>query len=77
MNKFNCKTIVFSSSASIYQISNKKTLVEDDLINPLSAYGETKFTIEKVLSNIYLSSKEWKIANLRYFNPISSHESDL
>ena len=77
MNKFNCKTIVFSSSASIYQTSNKKSLVENDLINPLSAYGETKFTIEKVLSNIYFSSREWKIANLRYFNPISSHESGL
>ena len=77
MNKFNCKTIVFSSSASIYQISNKQSLFEDDLINPLSVYGETKFTIEKILSNIYCSSKDWRIANLRYFNPISSHESGL
>ena len=77
MNKFSCKTIVFSSSASIYGLSNRKSIPENNLINPISPYGETKAAIERFLANIFYSSKEWKIANLRYFNPIGSHESGL
>ena len=78
MNEFQCKTIVFSSSASIYDFSGMKSLKEYDLIKPNSPYGQTKETVEKILFSLYENSKsDWKIANLRYFNPIGAHPSGL
>jgi len=78
MELHNCKTIVFSSSATIYGISENKLLTEDSHIKPNNAYGQTKFTIEEILRTLYESDKEnWKILNLRYFNPIGAHESGL
>tara|TARA_Y100000739_G_scaffold229495_1_gene244409 strand:+ start:415 stop:1476 length:1062 start_codon:yes stop_codon:yes gene_type:complete len=78
MNHFECRTIVFSSSASIYEISNNEPLDEQSIINPRNPYSLTKATIEKILNNLYQSSKkEWRIANLRYFNPIGAHHSGL
>jgi len=74
----NCKTIVFSSSATIYGNSENEFLTENSEIKPNNAYGETKFTIEKILKTLYESDKNnWKIANLRYFNPIGAHKSGL
>lgn len=76
MNEFNCKTIVFSSSASIYYFSDMRLLKENDLIKPNSPYGQTKEAIEKILLGTFESSKsDWKIVNLRYFNPIGAHPS--
>ena len=78
MNKYNCRTIVFSSSATIYDILNEKLLTEDTNINPINPYGQTKAAVEKLLNNIYVSNPgEWKIANLRYFNPIGAHPSGM
>ena len=79
MEKNNCRNIVFSSSASIYAYSNDKNLLnEDSLIHPGSPYGHTKATIEKILENLSESCKEkWRIANLRYFNPIGADISGL
>ena len=78
MNKYQCRTIVFSSSASIYGLSNKVTLKEDTNINPINPYGNTKQAIERLLNDIYNSNPEgWKIANLRYFNPIGAHNSGM
>ena len=77
MELHNCKTIVFSSSATIYGTSND-FLTEDSYIKPNNTYGVTKFTIEKILNSIFESDKKnWKILNLRYFNPIGAHESGL
>ncbi len=78
MKLHNCRTIVFSSSATIYAQTDNKLLTEDSDIKPNNAYGETKITIEKILKTLYESDQEsWKIANLRYFNPIGAHESGL
>ena len=78
MNKFDCNTIVFSSSASIYGSTHSNLLDEDSEINPFNPYALTKSVIEKFLNNIFMSSnKKWRIANLRYFNPIGAHESGL
>ena len=78
MNKNHCKTIVFSSSATIYGLSNENPIIESDKINPINPYGRTKANIEQLLSDVFESdSKEWKIANLRYFNPIGAHYSGL
>ena len=78
MKKNNCTNIVFSSSATIYADSNNNLLNEDSLIRPGNPYGNTKAVIEKILENLSESRKEkWRIANLRYFNPIGCHSSGL
>lgn len=78
MNKFNCKKIIFSSSASIYEYCKNKKIKEKSNINPSSPYGSTKATIEKLLYDLYQSAlDEWGIINLRYFNPIGAHDSGL
>ena len=78
MKIHNCKTIVFSSSATIYGKNNKNPLKEDAFINPGHPYGRTKAVIEKILEDLNSdSSMGWRIANLRYFNPIGAHPSGL
>ena len=78
MSRYQCRTIVFSSSATIYALSNDKPLLEDSPIKPINPYGRNKVVIEQLLKDIYDSSPEkWRIANLRYFNPIGAHQSGL
>ena len=78
MNKYNCKNLIFSSSATIYSKENNIPLKEDANFKPVNPYGSTKLTIESILEDIYYSSpKEWRICNLRYFNPIGAHDSGL
>ena len=78
MNLFECRTIVFSSSASVYGSPKKNFLKEDEKLDPINPYGLTKLTIENILGNLYKSSSnKWKIINLRYFNPIGAHSSGL
>ena len=78
MNLFECRTIVFSSSASVYGSPNKNLLKEEEKLDPINPYGLTKSTIEKILDNLHKSSSsKWKIINLRYFNPIGAHTSGL
>ena len=77
MNENNCATIVFSSSACIYG-NVEKLANEKSNINPTNTYGTTKFVIENLLKNVSNSSpNKWKVANLRYFNPIGAHSSGL
>ncbi len=78
MDSFNCKTIVFSSSATVYGSKDKEFISENESISPSNPYGNNKVAIETLLEDIYKSSsKEWKIASLRYFNPIGAHKSGL
>ena len=77
MEKFNCKCLIFSSSATIYEL-NEKLISEDVRIAPINPYGNTKAAIEKVLDDLFNGlSSDWRIANLRYFNPIGAHTSGL
>ena len=78
MNKYDCKLMVFSSSASVYGINQNNLINENSELNPSNPYGNTKFAIEKLLFDLFQSSsKDWRIANLRYFNPIGAHHSGL
>ncbi len=78
MSRYQCKTIVFSSSATVYGLLNKGPITEKADINPINPYGRTKSVIEKILHDIFDSEPDkWKIANLRYFNPIGSHPSGM
>ncbi len=75
MTEFNCRTIVFSSSAAIYDASiSSDPISEDSKKNPITPYGRNKLVIEELLKNIFNNSnEEWRIANLRYFNPIGAN----
>ena len=74
----NCKSIIFSSSATVYQKQSRRLIKESDNVNPVNPYGNTKLSIEKLLKDVYLSDhKNWRIACLRYFNPIGAHPSGL
>ena len=78
MKEFECKNIVFSSSATIYGISENPLIRENEKIKPQNPYGKTKATIEKILEDLfYESSKSMRISNLRYFNPIGAHPSGM
>ena len=78
MDMFNCNTLIFSSSATIYSQKTKSPLKEESLTGPINPYGNTKLTIEKFLEDIFKSfPNKWRICNLRYFNPIGAHKSGL
>ena len=78
MEKYNCKNFVFSSSASVYKALTKNFLNENDICEPVNNYGNTKLTIEKILAQLYKSQPlKWRIACLRYFNPVGAHELGL
>ena len=76
MKKYNCNLLVFSSSATVYGKESKSPIKEGSYLNPSNPYGNTKLTIEKILNDIYTENPNiWKIACLRYFNPIGAHKS--
>ena len=77
MSEHNCKRIVFSSSATVYGKPESVPINEDFPLSTTNPYGETKLMIERILSDIYVSDKEWSVSILRYFNPIGAHESGL
>lgn len=78
MNQFGCKSLVFSSSATVYGLQETSKLVETmEKKTPSNPYGKTKSMIEEILDDLYVSDNEWKITILRYFNPVGAHESGL
>ena len=77
MNLNGCKNIIFSSSATVYGNKCTKIIREDAKINPTNIYGETKAYAEELLYDTYLNNKDWRIINLRYFNPIGAHKTYL
>ena len=78
MRKHGVKRIVFSSSATVYGMSDEMPLVESmhtgGCTNP---YGWTKYMIEQILKDVAHAYPDWSVALLRYFNPIGAHESGL
>ena len=77
MEKHGVKSIVFSSSATVYGKPESVPIREDFPLSVSNPYGRTKLIIEDMLRDIYKSDNEWDIALLRYFNPIGAHESGL
>ena len=75
MDKYACRTVVFSSSATIYSSTKSGFFSENAPLKPSNPYGQTKFAVEKILESIYQSNNKWRILNLRYFNPIGAHPS--
>ena len=77
MQNANVKTIVFSSSATVYGEPANVPITEDFPRSATNPYGENKLEIENILADLYRSSPGWRIARLRYFNPIGAHQSGL
>ncbi len=75
MGEFNVKKIVFSSSATVYGVTDKMPLTEDLPTSANSPYGQTKLMIEQMLKDLSVSDDEWSISLLRYFNPVGAHKS--
>ena len=77
MSEFNVKTLVFSSSATVYGDPAKLPIKEDFPLSTTNPYGTTKLFNERILEDIYISDNDWSIMILRYFNPIGAHKSGL
>ena len=70
-----CKSIVFSSSATVYGDPHTTPIKEDFPLSATNPYGRSKLFIEEMLRDLYISDNAWKIVLLRYFNPIGTHHS--
>lgn len=78
MNKYNCKNIIFSSSATVYGSPKKLPITEDmEIGGTTNPYGSSKYFIERILNDLYISDNDYSIILLRYFNPVGAHSSLL
>lgn len=77
MKRHEVKNIVFSSSATVYGDPHSVPIKEDFPTSATNPYGRSKLIIEEILQDLYKSDNEWKVALLRYFNPVGAHESGL
>lgn len=77
MQKYNCKKIIYSSSATVYGTTVTMPLNENSPLGVTNPYGRTKLFIEEMLNDLYASDNEFGIVILRYFNPIGAHKSGL
>ena len=75
MRTHNCKQLVFSSSATVYGDPERTPIKEDFPTSATNPYGRTKLFIEEILQDLHRSDPEFKIAILRYFNPVGAHKS--
>ncbi|MGQ9840114.1 MAG: UDP-glucose 4-epimerase GalE [Anaerolineae bacterium] len=75
MAEHGVKTLVFSSSATVYGDPPSVPITEDFPLAPTNPYGRTKYFIEEILRDLYRSDPEWRISLLRYFNPVGAHPS--
>jgi len=71
------KTLVFSSSATVYGDPQKLPLTEDHPLSATNPYGRSKLMIEEILRDLQCSDASWRIGILRYFNPVGAHASGL
>ncbi|MGT2744070.1 UDP-glucose 4-epimerase GalE [Streptococcus phocae subsp. phocae] len=75
MTKYNCRNLIFSSSATVYGNPEKVPIKEEFPLSVTNPYGRTKLILEDILKDIFTADHSWNIIVLRYFNPIGAHES--
>lgn len=75
MKAAGCRQLVFSSSATVYGLPDKVPLLETSPLSAINPYGRTKLMIEDMLRDLVAAEPDWRIALLRYFNPVGAHES--
>lgn len=77
MAQYRCKTLVFSSSATVYGLENPAPVTEDMPLCSVNPYGWTKVMQEQILRDLAAADSGWSVLLLRYFNPIGAHSSGL
>ena len=77
MREHGCRSLVFSSSATVYGQSLDVPFHEDSPLSATNPYGWTKLMIEQILRDLHASDPEWAISILRYFNPVGAHKSGV
>jgi len=75
MARAGCRTIVFSSSATVYGQPEAVPIPETAPVRPINPYGHSKAAVERMLEDLAASEPLWRIARLRYFNPVGAHPS--
>ncbi len=76
MDEYACRTLVFSSSATVYGFPDKVPIPESAPVQPINPYGFSKAAVEQMLAELNTSAPTtWSIASLRYFNPVGAHPS--
>jgi UDP-glucose 4-epimerase len=79
MQERRCRTLVFSSSATVYGMPEAVPIPETAALDPINPYGHTKAAVEQLLADLHASGLHsgdpWQIARLRYFNPVGAHPS--
>lgn len=77
MQRYQCKRLVFSSSATVYGKVEDMPVTERCPLSATNPYGRCKLMVEEMLRDICLADPEWEVALLRYFNPVGAHKSGL
>ena len=77
MNECGVRTLVFSSSATVYGDPQWLPLTEDHPLSATNPYGRTKLMVEEILRDLHRSDPSWRCGILRYFNPVGAHASGL
>jgi UDP-glucose 4-epimerase len=77
MQRHGCKVVVFSSSATVYGVPDQVPIREDAARVAVNPYGATKLMGENILRDLERADPVWRVASLRYFNPVGAHESGL
>jgi UDP-glucose 4-epimerase len=75
MDAVGCRTLVYSSSATVYGTATSVPLTEDTPLGATNPYGWSKLMSEQVLRDVAVADERWSIALLRYFNPVGAHPS--
>ncbi|MBU9513732.1 UDP-glucose 4-epimerase GalE [Burkholderia multivorans] len=77
MRARNVKQFVFSSSATVYGVPERSPIDESFPLSATNPYGQSKLIAEQILRDLEVSDPSWRIATLRYFNPVGAHASGL
>jgi UDP-glucose 4-epimerase len=77
MRERDVKRLVFSSSATVYGVPERSPIDESFPLSATNPYGQTKVMAEQILRDVEGADPSWRIATLRYFNPVGAHESGL
>lgn len=77
MSEHGVRRLVFSSSATVYGDPETVPIVEDAALRPSNPYGRTKGFVEDILRDLVISDPDWRVAILRYFNPVGAHASGM
>jgi UDP-glucose 4-epimerase len=75
MQAHGCRSLVFSSSCTVYGLPEQTPISESAAIKPINPYGHSKAAVEQLLADLAASEAGWRIARLRYFNPVGAHPS--